>query len=301
MKKLLVASAALTVALILAPGLKAQTTIVGWSFENDSIATNNSPLASTNAILSGTYAADSIGMNVYATPNVGVTQDDIDQGASGDTGANGLADLTHTWRIRGQAGTMGAANGWSSLAPIASQGAQFFASTAGYSATSYNSLLISFDWYSTTQGEANLELMYTDNDGSTWTNLPITLGAGDSAAEILNGTDSNTTSGSYISDNKLNNSLAGQDWLTNLTATITDPGAFNDSEFGIEMVNASTGADDVSTQGTALNNNSGNWRFDNVSISAQSVPEPSTYAIVAAGAFILIAGSKRFRSNFRGA
>jgi hypothetical protein len=293
MKKLLVSIVGLAAALILGPSLKAQT-IAAWNFENDSIATNNNPAPST-----GSGSADSIGMNIYATPNVGVTQDDIDQGATGDTGANTLADLTHIWRIRGQAGTNGAANGWSSLAPIASQGAQFFTSTVGYTTSSYNSLLISFDWYSTTQGEANLELLYTDNDGSTWTNLPITLGAGDSAAQILNGTDSNTTSGSYISDNKLNNSSAGQDWFTNLTALISDPAAFNNSEFGIEMVNASTGADDVSTAGTALNNSSGNWRFDNVSITAQAVPEPGTYGIVALGGFLLIGVSKRFRSSFR--
>jgi hypothetical protein len=73
---------------------------------------------------------------------------------------------------------------------------------------------------------------------------------------------------------------AGQDWFAGLTATITDPNALGDANFGIEMVNASTGADDVSTQGTALNNNSGNWRFDNVSIAAEAAPEPGTWALL---------------------
>ena len=36
------------------------------------------------------------------------------------------------------------------------------------------------------------------------------------------------------------------------------------------MVNASTGADDIAAAGTALNNTSGNWRFDNVTISGQA-------------------------------
>jgi hypothetical protein len=305
MKKLLLTAAFGCASLVAATtSVRAQsTTIVGWNFENDSIATNNSPLASTNAVLSGTYSADAIGMGTYATPNVGVNTDDVLAGKSTDTGANSLADLTHEWRIRGQAGTNGAANGWSSLAPIGAQGAQFFASTAGYASASYNSLLISFDWYSTTQGEANLELEYTTDGGSTWNDLPITLGASDAAASILTGTstDTNTTQGSYLSDSILNSanpnaaSDAGQDWFTNLTATISDPNAFNNSQFGIEMVNASTGADCVSTQGTALNNSSGNWRFDNVSISAQAVPEPSTYGVVALGAAMLMLASKRVR------
>ena len=90
--------------------------------------------------------------------------------------------------------------------------------------------------------------------------------------------------GYYVSDNLLaNGSKAGQDWFTGLTATINDPAAANDPNFAIEMVNASTGTDDVSTQGTALNNNSGNWRFDNVSISGTVVPEPSVLALLGLG------------------
>jgi hypothetical protein len=61
--------------------------------------------------------------------------------------------------------------------------------------------------------------------------------------------------------------MAGQDWFTNLTATITDPNAAGNPNFGIAMVNASTGTSCYSTQGTALNNTSGNWRFDNIIIS----------------------------------
>ena len=87
------------------------------------------------------------------------------------------------------------------------------------------------------------------------------------------GSDANSVTGSYISDNVMTNgSLAGQDWFQGLTATITDPLAMNNPNFGIEMVNASTGAADVSTAGTALNNTSGNWRFDRVSILARQLP-----------------------------
>jgi hypothetical protein len=250
-----------------------------WSFENDAVATNNTPAPST-----GTGTADSIGMNIYATPNVGVTQDDVVVGKSSDTGANGVADTTNTWRVRGQAGTGGAANGWSSAAPIGTQGAQFFASTAAANPSDI-SLTVSFDWYATTQGEANLMLEYTTNGGSTWSApVALTLGGSDSGLQVLNNTTSaNTVTGSYVSDNLLTGgSKAGQDWFTGLTATIYDPNAINDSGFGIQLVNASTGADDVSTQGTALNNSSGNWRFDNISITA--TPEPRSW-VLGLGAF----------------
>lgn len=264
-------------------------TIAAWTFENNSVAVNNSPAPSA-----GSGMASSIGMNLYPTPNVGVTTDDVVLGKSSDTGANGVADTTLTWRIRGQAGSNGAANGWSSAAPIGTQGAVFGASTVG---TGFGGINISFDWYSTTQGEANLQLEYT-TDGSTWQNVPLTLSGSDTGLQVLSnsGSDTFTVTGSYISDNILTGGAkAGQDWFTGLTASITDPNAANDPNFAIEMVNASTGADDVSTQGTALNNSSGNWRFDNIAITA--VPEPSILAMTGLGLAGLIAFRKRNRKS----
>ena len=245
------------------------TVITAWNFENDAVAVNNSPAPST-----GTGTATPIGMNIYATPNVGVTTADVLVGKSSDTGANTLANTTNTWRVRAQAGSSGAANGWSSLAPIGTQGAEFAASTAGYS-----SISVSFDWYSTTQGEANLQLQYT-TDGVNWANAAISIGANAGLASLTNSTSSNTVSGSYISDNLLaNGSAAGQDWFQGLTASFPAAAA-NNPNFAFELVNASTGADCVSTQGTALNNSSGNWRFDNIVISGTSVPTPSSIALI---------------------
>jgi hypothetical protein len=260
-------------------------TITAWSFENDSIAVNNSPAPST-----GTGTASSIGMNIYPTPNVGITQDDVVLGKSSDTGANTVADTTQTWRVRGQAGPNGAANGWSSAAPIATQGAVFAASTAGY-----NGITVKFDWYTTTQGEANLEFAYT-TDGITYTDFPLTLGGSDAGLQVLtNSTSPSTVNGSYVSDNlSTNGSPAGQDWFTGLTATITDPAAANDPNFGFELVNASTGADDVSAQGTSLNNSSGNWRFDNVVISGTSaVPEPASLTLISLAGLSLLGHRRR--------
>ncbi len=230
--------------------------ITAWTFENDAVAVNNNPAPST-----GSGTASSIGMGAYATPNIGVATDDVVVGAAGDTGSNGDADLTNVWRVRAQAGTAGAANGWSSLAPIGTQGAVFAASTAGYS-----NITVSFDWYATTQGEAKLQLQYT-TDGTTWHNVPLTLSAADSGLTVMsNSTSANTVMGSYVSIS----GSAVQNWFPGLTATISDSKAANNPLFAIEMVNASTGADDVAAAGTALNNSSGNWRFDNVTISGQA-------------------------------
>jgi hypothetical protein len=147
----------------------------------------------------------------------------------------------------------------------------------------------------TTQGEANLQAEYT-TDGVNWINAPINIGVNASLglAVLNNSTSANTVFGSYISDNLLNNgSKAGQDWFQGLTVTITDPAAANDPNFAIEMVNASTGADNVSTQGTPLNNSSGNWRLDNVVISGvAAVPEPSTFALIGCG-FAALIGIRR--------
>ena len=248
--------------------------ITAWTFENDTVAVNNSPAPST-----GNGTASSIGMDKYPTPNIGVTTNDVLAGVAGDTGSNGNANLTNIWRVRAQAGTAGAANGWSSAAPIGAQGAVFAASTVGYS-----NIVISFDWYATTQGEANLQLAYT-TDGTTWHNAPLTLSASDGGLKLMNNTtSSNTVMGSYVSI-----AGGGQGWFPGLTATINDAAAANNPKFAIEVVNASTGADCISASGGALNNSSGNWRFDNVSISgtpsgAPSGP-PQITGVVSAGAF----------------
>lgn len=255
------------------------TTITAWTFENNTVAVNNNPAPST-----GTGTASSIGMDVYGTPNVGVTTDDILVGKSSDTGANTLANTTQTWRVRAQAGANGAANGWSSLAPIGAQGAVFAASTAGFSGIN-----VSFDFYSTNQGEANMALEYT-TDGSTWTDLPITIPAADTGLSLLtNSTSSNTITGSYVQI------TGGQGWFPNLTATISDPAAANNPNFAIEIVNASTGGDDIGASSGPYNNSSGNWRFDNVAISgtATAAPEPASLGVLTLGGIALLARRRK--------
>ena len=233
-------------------------TITAWNFENTPAATlTNSPVAST-----GTGVASVLGMtnNYPTTASDSVATADVIAGVSADTGVDGIADTGNIWRIRGQDAS-GKANGWSSLAPIGTQGAEFAASTAGY-----GSINVSFDWYGTSQGEAKLQLEYTDN-GTTWINTPINIGSNADLAVLTNSTSVNTVNGSYIAAT----GGLGQDWFTGLTATINDPLAANNPNFAIALVNAATGADDTSMKGAALNNSSGNWRFDNVVISGTAV------------------------------
>src|SRR5215469_17732539 len=110
-------------ALIAASVSMAQADVIAaWTFENNAIAINNNPAPST-----GSGTATSLGMATYATPSVGVTTDDVLLGTSGDTGVNGNANYSQIWRVRAQAGTAGAANGWSSTAPIGTQGVMFAA------------------------------------------------------------------------------------------------------------------------------------------------------------------------------
>src|SRR5580658_2718547 len=75
-------------ALIVAGTCVQAQTIADWTFQSDTIAVNNNPAADV-----GSGTASSIGMATYATPNVGVTTDDVLAGKNSDTGANGLADL----------------------------------------------------------------------------------------------------------------------------------------------------------------------------------------------------------------
>jgi hypothetical protein len=244
----------------------AQTgTITAWNFNNDTVAVNNNPATST-----GSGSLTPLNMTVYNTPGIGTNSSDVVLGAAADTGTNGNADLTNTWRVRAK----GSGNGWSTLAPIGTQGAEFSSSTAGHTT---GAIQISFDWYVTNQAEANMEVLYT-TDGTTWNNLALTLGATGTETNLAeltgSSTDTLTTSGSYVQ------ASGGQDWFTGLTATITDPSALNDSNFAFEVVNASTGTDNIGASGGAYNNTSGNWRFDNVIISdVAAAPEPASWSL----------------------
>ena len=72
------------------------------------------------------------------------------------------------WRLRGQ----NPGNGWLSTQPIGSQGAEFDVSTINYS-----NIVVTFDLYITSQGEAKMCVLYTTNDWAT-TNVANNLSYG---------------------------------------------------------------------------------------------------------------------------
>ena len=237
--------------------------ITDWTFENYAVGFNPNPAP---AIGSGTASA--IGMaNSYGTPNPSTNAPDVLASAMVSSTGTG-----NEWRIRGQGTPAVPANGWSSLAPIGTQAAEFTASTVGFTG-----IQVSFDVEMTGQAEANLEVLFT-TDGISWNNAVISSVATAGATIKNNTTSANTVMGSYISllPSAFNNSITVD--LSGIT------GANNDSNFGIRLVNASMGIDDTNAAGTAYNNSSGNWRFDNVQISGvAAAPEPSTLALAGLG------------------
>ena len=240
---------------------EAQTTIAAWDF--DTIGTEavgyNTPAATT-----GSGTASVLGMsNSYNNTN-SITGADVLATAGASTGSGSYA-----WRIRGNAAAPNGGNGWSSQAPIGSQGAEFDASTVGF-----NNIQVSFDVDTTAQAERNLMLEYTIN-GSTW--LDATLASGSSLGTLATGSGANTINGSYVQ--------LGSGWNNQIESAVLPAAVNGDAAFGIRIVNASTGADDVNVSGAALNNTSGNWRVDNVVISGiVATPEPSTLALGGLGA-----------------
>ena len=262
------------------------TTITGWNFNNDAVAVNTSPAASV-----GTGTASTLGMN--SAYNGAQTEDISDINTSTPLSTDpGTGGVNTQWRIRAGDPTTGAnsatTNGWSSNAPVGSQGAQFLASTAGFS-----NIQVSFDWSPTTQGEGKLQLQYTLN-GTTFVNVPAALfTVSGGTMTLTNTTSANTVMGGYL---QATSTTAYMNGITANLSSIT--GANNDPNFGIRLVSASTGADDTNTAGAALNNTSGNWRFDEVNISsiaAAPAPEPSTFVLAGLGLLGVGVCSRRFK------
>src|SRR5271166_5796094 len=254
-----------TIASLPAVGVSA-TTITQWQFNTVTPAPDNSPAPEI-----GTGVATVLGMDNNYTFSSGNTIS-----GSGtftfttlySTGSVASADVLATpgdpngfanaWRVRGPSNNQGAplGNGWALQAPQYTQGAQFSASTVGYSNIGF-----SFDWFTTTQGVKNLQEQYTLN-GTTWNNINGLLTA------VSNG------------------------WLSEAIDFSGISGAANDPNFGVRLVSAYDQTLQFPNYGSAdggqngyYNNNSGNWRFTDMSFTGAAiaaVPEPSSLLLLAA-------------------
>ncbi len=222
-------------------------TITDWNFGTlATVAPDNTPAPTT-----GSGSATSLGMtNTYTETggggNVSTTFDDITKDTNSTIGNQDV------WRIRGAGPTAG--NGWSINAPQYTQGAQFGASTSGY-----NGVSVSFNWASTAQGIANMQVQYTTN-GSTWNNVGSLL-----AATVAN----SSTGGSFQTDTINFGSLG----ITSVN---------NDALFGIRLVSAynptlgtyASASSVIAGVPAAYNNNSGNWRIADFQVDGTASPVP---------------------------
>ena len=241
--------------------------ITGWNF-NGVTGTQLTPAPST-----GAGSAHSLGMtNGYTytmpAPNVGsvdgsnVTKTTLSSDPSGTATHNIGPNNNEAWRIVGAATTSAPGNGWNLAAPPCTQGAEFDVNTTGF-----HYIVFQYDWYTTNQGVRDLQALYT-TDGSTWTPVgPIQVSGGGSA---------------------FNNQITINFHALGITSVENNP------NFGVRLVSVfdpdfigtpaysipaggnvcSAGATGTYTaaslannnQPVVYNNNSGNWRFDEVNV-----------------------------------
>jgi hypothetical protein len=279
------------------PSAPTSNIIAGWNFNSNtntstvystipgspSFSVNNSPIPSTDNVLTSTVPiASALGMtNNYTystspTTTGSVNGDDVtgttlSSDPAGVQPNNIAPNDNNAWRIRGvgipkngTTGTLNTGNGWNTAAPPCTQGAQFMVDTTGY-----HYIVLQFDWYTTNQGVRDLQVQYTTNGGTTWTPVgPIQVSGGGST---------------------FNNQITINFHALGITGVENNPG------FGIQMVSVfdpdyqggvgysipsggnvcsstATGTytaavlDATTNQPDVYNNNSGNWRFDDVYI-----------------------------------
>ena len=157
----------------------AQTVITAWNFDaRGTVAPpDNSPAPTT-----GSGRAVVLGMTNTYNGTTSTADADVTAQGGASTGAG-----SYSWRIRGSPG-----NGWSTQAPIGTQGAEFDASTVGYS-----NVVISFDAFFSTQAPAKMELEYTTN-GSTWINASQLNYPPDPSFIVINTTVANEVDGTFF-------------------------------------------------------------------------------------------------------
>src|ERR1019366_3223966 len=146
-----------TVLLASLSGGEAAPTLTAWTFDNLAVGINSSPQPST-----GLGTATALGMNNSYNNTNSLSNPDIQSLAGSSSGG------VNSWRVRGFSNISGSrGNGWSTNAPIGTQGAQFTGSTFGY-----YKIKVSFDVYATADAEANVQVQYS-TDGSHWFNANI--------------------------------------------------------------------------------------------------------------------------------
>jgi hypothetical protein len=244
-------------------------TVANWPLDNLSAIVTNTPLpaiannAATAACIGfGTSDNHLVSSAFGAAPNnFSTNKADVVSMGSGPFSSTGAAGKL-VWRLRGAPG-----NGWLSTQPIGSQGAEFNVSTVNYT-----NVIVTFDLYFTTQGEARMCVLYT-TDGWATTNVaslacssnPTLIQVNTPAfASESQGYSSDIVNGSFI-DNTI-----GSLFYNYLSVDFTGiPGTANNPLFGFRIVNAAQNGECVNFLHQPYNNNSGNARVDNIAVNGQ--------------------------------
>lgn len=249
--------------------------ITQWSFSSIVAAPDNSPAPTT-----GVGTATPLGMtNNYTYTNGTKTLGTGAVAACDITNSPGVAAPSFnedTWRVRGGVTANnpgGNGNGWNLAAPQYSQGAEFDASTVGFTNISFT-----YDWYSTTQGVKDMQEQYTI-DGVNWINVANGYLVATANDFVNTNTPEETIDFSAVAG-VANNALFGVRLVSAYDTNSADA-AFTAGPGGTPTYAAAT-------NGAIYNNNSGNWRFDNMTFNGTAVPEPASVGILAVGALGLM-------------
>lgn len=257
----------------LPPGVSLFT---GWNFNNDSnTSVTFSNISGSPSFTINNSPAPSIGAGT-ATP-LGMTNNYTYAGfspaAADVVGSNAGSDITTTegstdpnsdftsnsWRVRGLTNNGGApageGNGWNTAAPEYSQGVEFDVPTTGQ-----HHVVMQYDWYVTAQGFRDLQAQYNlnINNPNGWTNVGPIQVTPDGGGFVDQITIDFWAHGIFGADNNPN---FGVRLVGAYDPTYTGPGA-----------PTYTGASLTNGQPTVYNNNSGNWRFDEVNFFGNNSP-----------------------------
>jgi PEP-CTERM motif-containing protein len=261
--------------------------IAQWTF-NAAVPPNyNTPAPTTDNSVNQLSNAFSIGMsNTYTYagsegPGSSGPADDVTQPDTPTSNEYG-------WRIRGTSNTSGGgagqANGWNNAAPDGTQGAVFEVDT-----TNYNNVSVSFDWYCTGSGVGNLEVLYSTN-GTTFNAVP---GLKDFVA-VSGGFYGTTTPNITVSLSGLSGVANDPNFAVEFVSVRPVPGDANyvaGSTHPGELANGNDGNYASSkSAGTDYNNSSGNWSFNNITVSgtAVAVPEPASLSLLGLSGLALL-------------
>jgi len=258
-------------------------TVAAWTFDNiGKISTDNNPIP---AISNNTATAACFGFGTPTNPLVSSTFTPNNSTNDADITANGAPYSStgsagqYVWRLRGQPG-----NGWLSTQPIGSQGAEIDVSTVNYT-----NVLVTFDLYFTTQGEARMCVQYT-TDGWVTTNV-ASLACSSYPTLIQTNTPALATESIGYSSDIVNgvfmDNTIGSLFYNYMSVDFTGvPGVDNNPNFGFRIVNAAQNGQCVNFLRQAYNNNSGNCRVDNIAVNGQFSGQVAPLITAAVGATV---------------